>query len=696
MSNENLNLTNQKNKLQLSSLPFRPKRRRNPEDSQNSNNSNHHSTLKEIVENKKFKKYIPKIMRNNEESEKMDEIKLSLDAKEYIPNKEKLKNREKEKEEKEEREKIQKEKEDKIKKEYIYSYEYLIQFETWELSNKTDSLPEDTLNHINQIEEELKEKNKFYPSQKSKINYSNCNTSKSSSSSAKSFCMEQWARKDYTNEIKVAEENKKKFKESDEKDKTKNELRELLNILTKDNYEEIKVKILEIIKENVNYQEQFLDVFFLKAVLEKAYDELYAKLCKYLNKKLPQKTQKNENTKNPSSMFRDNLIKKCKEVLKSKNFDKYIKEDDPIEKKIKIKKFILGNANFITELIKSKLLSKKVMSDCVDYLFERFENDKDSELKIIHVESIVVFTNKFGTFLHFESKNMKAEEASKYKEKLEVIFKKLEILKNDKSLPGLIRYQIINLIEKKKNNYVESKFERSLTAKSSKELVEELKNKEKEKEIEKEEEKKEIEEEDKEEEQEEINEKIKNDLMEYKDFIEEEGSSEKYPWTTTTILYDEKLKAFDDIVEGYIVGSSDFIDKKSDNAKYAKDYIRELVGYYNEKMNAEEKKDLQKRIFDLFEIVNDLAFETPKIYDIYAYVIYIFIQNNIMKVIDLEKIFKKEMNEKDISTLNKIYKIIYDLNKKESFKKELKNFKFVKKNKGLFEWMFNEKASENI
>ena len=65
-------------------------------------------------------------------------------------------------------------------------------------------------------------------------------------------------------------------------------------------------------------------------------------------------------------------------------------------------------------------------------------------------------------------------------------------------------------------------------------------------------------------------------MNEYKEFIEEEGNSEKYPWSITTELYDEKLKKFDDILEGYLISSADFIEKKSSNAKYAMEYIKEL------------------------------------------------------------------------------------------------------------------------
>ena len=673
------NFKNQKNKLQKNARSFFPK----------SKNLRSSQTKIQVEESKNIDKngnnrgFASKKRTKIDYQDKVLNLQLNLGAKEYFPNKEKLKNQEKEKEEKEEREKKQQEKEQKLKNEYIYSYEYLIQFETWEVSNQTEFLPEDTLKHINGMKEYLKETEQYYSMEKFKNNYSNCNTSKSSSSSNINFSMEQWARKDYTKENEAAEENKKKFEENDKKDSVKKELRSILNIITKDNYDETKIQILEIIKENVEYQEQFLNIFFIKAVMEKSYAELYAKLCKYLNKMLPQKTKKSEKSKNISTIFRDKLIGKCREVFKTKNYDEFIKEKEPKEREIKLKKFIIGNVNFITELIKIKMLSKKIIPDCIDYVFERYEKE-DSYLKLIYAQAIVLFTDKFGSLVNSE-KSKKSEETENFKKKIEDIFEKLEKIKNDKDLPSHIKYIIINLIEKKNNNYEESKFEKSLRAKSKKELEEELELKEK---IIKEE-IKQFEEKDKE--QIEINEKIKTDLNEYKEFIEEEGNSEKYPWSITTELYDEKLKKFDDILEGYLISSAEFIEKKTSNVKYAMEYIKELVGYYNEKMNAEEKKDLQKRVFNLFDVVNDLSYETPKIFDVYSYVIYIFIEYNIIEIKNLENIFREEFDINDISTINKIFLNIYEYHKSDSFKKELKKFRFINENKEIFQWIYSLK-----
>ena len=121
------------------------------------------------------------------------------------------------------------------------------------------------------------------------------------------------------------------------------------------------------------------------------------------------------------------------------------------------------------------------------------------------------------------------------------------------------------------------------------------------------------------------------------------------------------------------------------------EYIKELVGYYNEKMNAEEKKDLQKRVLNLFDVVNDLSYETPKIFDIYSYVISIFIEYNIIEITNLENIFREEFDINDISTINKVFLNIYEYHKSDSFKKELKKFRPINENKEIFQWIYSLK-----
>jgi hypothetical protein len=539
-----------------------------------------------------------KEMKEEEEEEEEEEKKKEKEEEEE------KKNNDKEKTKKEEEEKKKKDEEDEKnkvfekkyffvfknknseKKEYKYTFEYIMQFKDWKMSNQEDLLTKEVLDHFENFKEEEREggggkKKKrddgkpYYKSNqmssKGINNFKTQNTKEAPNSTpapTQENSMEQWARKDLTKEIKAAEEFKQKLEETIKDDPIKRNLRGFLNMLTKDNYEETKAQILGVIKDNVDYQVKFLDVLFQKAVLERAYVELYAKLCKELDKELPQKNPPKESKakdgdKKPkqNSVMRGKLLDKCREIFQIKNnekFDEYIKEKDPVERENKLKKFVLGNVYFITELIKIKILSKKIAPVCIKNLFERYENIKnDEKLRLINIEAIVIFTDQFGSLVHSQGKKIDSKDAKAFKDSIDEIFQKLDKIKDEPTLPGFIKYKIINLIEKRKNNYQKTKYEEYIIAKSKKEVEKEMENQDQIT-------------------QDTVNDTMKKGLTDYRDFVEEEGSSEKYEWKETTYLYEKKGKGLDDILEGYISGCSFFIEKES-NVKYAKDYIKELI-----------------------------------------------------------------------------------------------------------------------
>ena len=252
------------------------------------------------------------------------------------------------------------------------------------------------------------------------------------------------------------------------------------------------------------------------------------------------------------------------------------------------------------------------------------------------MQGIIIFTEQFGSLVHVLEKKIDPKEAKIFKESIDKIFKKLDQVKNEPNLPRDIYYSIINLIEKRKNNYKISKYEEYMISKSKKQVEKELENQIT---------------------QDNINDRIYKDLIDYKDFIEEEGTSDKYQWKEITYLYDKKAKDLDDILEGYIEGCYDFIEKQS-NIKYAKSYIKELIEHYSSKIHLKEKTILKNRLINLFTRVKDFALETPLIYDIYAYVIFIFLENGIMEVNDLEGIIKeKDFINITSSIIKKVYKL---------------------------------------
>lgn len=202
--------------------------------------------------------------------------------------------------------------------------------------------------------------------------------------------MEFWVSKDMTKEIREAEEFRKKQQLKEEL--IKKNLNNYLNIITKENYEQTKLQILEVIKDDINYQFIFTDILFHKVISERNNIEIYAQLIKELDKELSHKVslkegKEKDKNKKSNSIMRKQLLDKSRNIFLTKNdeaFDECIREKDPEKRKIIIKRLFLRNVYFITVLIKTKILSKKIIPVLVKNLFERFKNSHYEKLKIVY------------------------------------------------------------------------------------------------------------------------------------------------------------------------------------------------------------------------------------------------------------------------------------------------------------------------
>ncbi len=242
---------------------------------------------------------------------------------------------------------------------------------------------------------------------------------------------------------------------------------------------------MDLIHLGVENQEKFIEALFKKAVTEKSYVVIYARLCKEVDREL---TPKEENLKSSisgkkpptrTSDFRTKLLEKCKNVFKSEDQEElslYSSIKDPEERLQRQKAFLLGNVNFIAEMIINKILSKKVVNQCINNLFsrvEKYENDNNF-VKHICLEGIVILTDKFGTLVNRQDTKIKPEDQQKFNEDIEGYMNRLnEIQDNDKTLPGHIRFKIINLIEKKNKDWEESIVESTRKIKGKDEVREE-------------------------------------------------------------------------------------------------------------------------------------------------------------------------------------------------------------------------------
>lgn len=258
-----------------------------------------------------------------------------------------------------------------------------------------------------------------------------------------------------------------------------------MNTITIDNFNETKQSIMELIYNSQENQEILIQVLFKKAVTEKSYVVIYARLCKEVDREL---TPKDENLKSgiatkkqpgKTSIFRTKLLEKCKNVFKKEDQDElslYANIKDPEEKLQRQKAFLLGNVYLIAEMIINKILSKKVVNQCINNLFARIEKlEKENDfMKHVCLEGIVILIDKFGTLVNRQDTKIKLEDQEKFNEDIQGYLDRLnDVQQSDKTLPGHIRFKIINLIEKKNKNWEESIVESNRKIKGKDEVREE-------------------------------------------------------------------------------------------------------------------------------------------------------------------------------------------------------------------------------
>ena len=352
------------------------------------------------------------------------------------------------------------------KNKIVFSLEYILDMNNKnELCKKDNLLPLEFIEHCNEILNN-------YETVYKKGNTSNKNINRVNND------IEKWSRKDINPEIKKAEEYIAKMNIDMSKNNYKYEIIENLNILTVDNYNEIFNKLSNIVFEINNFknvsaeilldnQFRFSEIIIEKAILEKGYVKLYAKICYdlfiVLNKYLQINSNPNNTILKNSENLESLLISQCKQKFNDYQYNK----NNDTEENFLIKKKFLGTVNFICELIDVKLFSQKIGFEFLDILYKNYKNEcnelnYDEKNKNLNLEGCITLLNKFGKIV-FEEKN------EKFLENLDYYMKEciIPIIKNnnDKNIPDYIKYKIINLIEKQKNNWEESMFEKSILAK---------------------------------------------------------------------------------------------------------------------------------------------------------------------------------------------------------------------------------------
>ena len=227
------------------------------------------------------------------------------------------------------------------------------------------------------------------------------------------------------------------------------------------------------------------------------------------------------------------------------------------------------------------------------------------------------------------------------------------MIQKEAKLPGHIKYKIINLIEKKKNDWAESKFQKASVAKSKEEV------------------RKEFEEsqkpfipapsqtdDDNRYSQEEINEKIRSDLSSWKEFNEEGSKIKNYDWSIVEDIYSDKKNSLAEILDAFVENCIDFVSKPS-LLPYATDYFRELYSFYSKTASKDEKFEIATKAVELLKNASDIVLDNKLMYDLWGYILFYLMKFDIVKYKDFDRIHElsQEKIEAIFTIMNKAVEI---------------------------------------
>ena len=501
-----------------------------------------------------------------------------------------------------------------------------------------------------------------------------------------------WPRKDLSKEIQEAEDYIKELRHSMSNNKFRYDIINLLNILTVDNLPYIKQKIEELISINENNGENVVvDIIIDKAIKEKNFVNLYAELINELYKKM------NNNIKNILIQSCNNKYNNLYGML---NKMEERKINDNGEDYIKSKNKFLGLFNFISELVNVDLLTKENCFYYLDDLLSKYDtnNKINNNLKYLYLEAMINLISKFGKIVYDSSQNDKS------REKLNIFISTHlnKIIANDSinELPGHIKYKIINLIEKQKNKWEESLFEKSILVKGKKSLLSENSSKNNKNSYLKVSKSKKKLQKNLINFNEDINSLIKEDIQKYALYLKNsninlseqlnESINNNYDWSIIETLIMKNHIDLDEIVRCYVEVCIDIITNES-KINIVNEYIKNIINYYSVNLSDKNYEIFHTKTVNLFLNIKEICIDNNLMYQIMGYLMFILIENKLYFIKDLNSFIGKD--KEIIICIAKIVKYVILFSGKNC-KKYHNDFKQTK----LFvdDNLFNEYVTKNV
>lgn len=232
---------------------------------------------------------------------------------------------------------------------------------------------------------------------------------------------------------------------SDEEEAKQRQLKGILNKLTPQNFEKLFEKVKSVNIDNAGTLAGVISQIFDKALMEPTFCEMYANFCYHLAGELPDFIEGNEKI-----TFKRLLLNKCQEEFERGEReqeeanrvegDGEVKqsEQEKEEKKIRARRRMLGNIRLIGELYKKKMLTERIMHECIKKLLGQHQNPDEEDL-----EALCKLMSTIGEMI----------DHPKAKEYMDAYFDMIMNLSNNMKLSSRMRFMLKDVIDLRNNKW---------------------------------------------------------------------------------------------------------------------------------------------------------------------------------------------------------------------------------------------------
>lgn len=232
---------------------------------------------------------------------------------------------------------------------------------------------------------------------------------------------------------------------TDEEQAKQRQLKGILNKLTPQNFEKLFQQVKQVNIDNGVTLSGVISQIFDKALTEPTFCEMYADFCFHLATDLPELIVENDKI-----TFKRLLLNKCQEEFErgereeeeankaDEEGEAKLTGEEREEKRLQARRRMLGNIRLIGELYKKKMLTERIMHECINKLLGQYQNPDEE-----NIEALCKLMSTIGEMI----------DHPKAKDHMDAYFDIMTQLSNNMKLSSRVRFMLKDAIDLRKNKW---------------------------------------------------------------------------------------------------------------------------------------------------------------------------------------------------------------------------------------------------